>query len=271
MAKLGPKGLSGSIGNVTYKQTKGGTTAGKKAEKIKQTKETKKLSTVFGAVSNFCGNLRYAMGNISDYTDPDMVGRVTKEVGSVFRHAYDKKTEKYYFEASDFNRLTGLELNINSPLKDSLWIPPTVELAPDNKLTVKLPALRIPHHLSFLKDATECQLKVEVFVINLADGYIRDAQLQTVEIQATQKMLPAQEWSFEVAEGCVCVVGVGLSYYRLNGLYKEMLHFLDHNPAQIVGAVFTPGTFVLPINPDKHRSKMTWHYGARPVKVGMVE
>jgi hypothetical protein len=271
MAKLGPNGLSGSIGKVTYKQTKGGITAGTKVEKVKQTKETKKLSSVFGAVSHFCGNLRYAMSNISDHTDADMVTRVTKEVGSIFRHAYDKKTESYYFETNDFNRLTGLDLNINSPFKNSLWIPPTVELASDNILSVKLPALRIPHHLNFLKDATECQIKIEVFVISLADGYIRDAQFKILEIQATQKTLPAQEWLFEVAEGCVCVVGIGLNYYSITGRYLEKLNSLEHNPAQIVGAVLTPGTFVLPVNPEKHRIKLKWHYSAASVKIGVVE
>lgn len=241
------KYLTGLVGESVSRRGKNGETIVQAApRKYKQTKATKRAAGVFGQGVKLACTIRKDLHFlIRDNYDGDMITRFNTPVNEVLRHCYDKETEKYTFAQDSFDRLAGAEFNIRSLLINSLWVATETTLN-GNILRLSLPEIKIGEQLKFPLRANVCELNIAMACIALVPGLHKSAMLQSISISKDQQIVPAQEFTFEVPEGCLCVTGIGLQYFSLHNNVKTVLNSKTFNPAGICSAVVSPGTFVKP-------------------------
>lgn len=246
MGKFDGKHLTGLIGNLISRKGNKGTIIQTAPNSIRQTEATKKESSIFGQGSILAAQIRYGLYQIirSNY-DGGMINRLNTPVKAVLRHCYNKTTNQFNFTEDSFSRLAGIEFNQKSLLINSLWVKPEMILS-GTTIKISLPEIEIPAQLKFTGNANTCELSINLGFIILNQSLYKPSLTESLEISDTQQTLPVQEWTFEVPEGCLCIAGIGLNYYTLNHGIKTVLNNKDFNPANVIGAIITPGTFVDP-------------------------
>ncbi|SMD02412.1 hypothetical protein [Pedobacter africanus] len=247
MGKFDGKHLTGLIGPVVSRRGRNGMTILQTApRKFKQTKATKQAANLFGLGSTLAKAIRKDLNMlIRSHYDGDMINRFNKPVKEVIRQCYNPETQKFNFSEDSFSRLTGAEFNIRSPLINSLWVRPEVHLD-GNTLKINLPEITTDEQLKFPLRANVCELKIAVTLIAPEPGLRTYPLQQSITISKTQETVPAQEFVFEVPDGCLCVAGIGLNYFSLQDNIKTVINGPAFNPAGVCGAVISPGAFVLP-------------------------
>lgn len=248
MGKFNGKHLTGLVGNTVSRRGRNGVTIIQSAPGgIKQTNATKQASNLFGLGSSLAKAIRNDLRSIiGNNYDGEMINRFSKPVKEVIRQCYDETTKKFSFTEDSFARLAGAEFNLRSALINSLWVSPAMELA-GNTLKISLPEIKTGEQLKFPLRANVCELSIAVTLIAPGPGLHTYPLRQTTEISKTQETIPAQEFTFEVPDGCLCVAGIGLSYFSLHNNIKTVLNSKTFNPAGVCGAIFTPGTFIKPL------------------------
>ncbi|HKG07881.1 MAG TPA: hypothetical protein VKB19_15535 [Pedobacter sp.] len=245
MGKFDGKRITGMVGNLVFREGKNGGIVQTAPDKVRQTKDTKLMSGIFGQRSILAAAMRYNLVSLyRENNDGQMVNRLNKPVGEVLRQCYDKSTGTYTFEKDSFSRLAGLEFNIKSPLNNSMWVQPEMML--DGAiLRIKIPQMEIPADFKFYSTSNCCELTAAVYVISLENALEGVPMVQTITIDQNQDTVPAQVFEFEVPEGGLCVAGIGLDYFFLQNGIKRLMNSKEFSPAALCGAVITPGTFVL--------------------------
>ncbi|WP_316815583.1 hypothetical protein [Pedobacter nyackensis] len=246
MAKFDGKYLKGLIGKVVVRRGKKAQIIQTVPRDVKQTQATKKAAGVFGQGSILAGTIRnnlYALFG-SNY-DGEMINRLNTPVRAVLRQCYNLESEQFNFTEDSFSRLAGFEFNSKSLLINQLWVQPKLQYS-DNVLTLSIPETQIPAQLKFPATANICKFTLAVSQIALHDGLNHDPLVRQIEIHKNQGFIPAQEFSFDVADGILCIAGIGLNYFALNNDVKTVINNKVFNPAGIIGAIITDGTFILP-------------------------
>lgn len=259
MAKFDGKQITGLIGGLVFKKGRDKTTTiQSKPASIVQTSATKGAASLFGIASTLSKAIRYGMAGITDqFYDGGMVNRLTNQTRSILAHCYDKNTQKFIFNETSFNRLVGFEFNLKSPITNNLWVEPQTTLS-GNELTVHLPALEIPAQLKFPNSANTCTISVLVNLYVLDQSLRKKFPAQKIEISLNQTQVPAQEFKFEVPDGCLCVAGINLDYFYLHSGIKTVINHKEFNPTAICGAILTPGTFTILAQTDPYRAIAEW-------------
>lgn len=247
MAKFDGKYFRGLVGNLVQRKTKDGLVIQMAPVRVKQSKGTKKAQKVFGQSRTLAGTLRKQLLQvIRENYDPGMINRFNTPVEDVLKQCIDKQTGTYTFQENSFERLSGFEFNIKSLLINSLLVKPEMSLS-GSTLTVRLPEIQIAEALKFPGQTNICTLQITLSVIALHAGKKLLPQTRSVEIRSDQGSLPPQDFEFEVAAGgCLCTVGIGLVYYKQTDNIQTIHNSKEFNPANICGAIITPGAFVEP-------------------------
>ena len=250
MGKFDGKNLKGLIGKIVVRKGKKAQIVQSAPKNIKQTKETKKAANTFGRGSAVAGVLRRELNSLfEDHYDGGMINRLTTSLAAILRQCHDPKTEEFSFQQDSFERLAGFEFNNKSSLVNSLWVKPEMTYHA-NLLTISIPEIKIPAQLKFPTKANVCDFNLVVSQIALDKGLDKGKAhyplSQIIEISRSQELIPAQEFTFEIASGVLCVAGIGLNYFKLNNNIKTVINSKTFNPSGIIGALITEGTFVLP-------------------------
>lgn len=246
MGKFDGKYLKGLIGNVVVRRGKKVQIIQSAPRHVKQTESTKKAAGIFGQGSILAGTIRDDLRALFDSNyDGEMINRLNTPVRAVLRQCYDHETEQFNFTEDSFNRLAGFEFNSKSLLINHLWVKPELQYS-ENILTVSIPEAHIPAQLKFPTTANVCKLNVAISQIALHEGLNHHTLIQHIEIDKNKKFIPAQEFTFEVAGGVLCTVGIGLNYFALNGGVKTVINSKIFNPAGIIGTMITDGTLPTP-------------------------
>ncbi|WEK20599.1 MAG: hypothetical protein P0Y49_05535 [Candidatus Pedobacter colombiensis] len=246
MAKFDGKHLTGMIGKLVTRKVKNKQIVQRAPVSVKQTKATKKAASIFGQGSILAGTIRRNFeAFINSNYHGDMVNRLNTPIRAVIRQCYNPETDKFNFAEDSFSRLAGFEFNIKSLLSNNLWVTPEMSLN-GNILKISIPEAKIPKQLKFPSRANLCELTVVVTLISLQQAKFKHPLFQSIEISKTQDTLAAQEFTFEVPDGCLCVAGLNLGYFSLHNSIKTILNNKDFNPAGLLGAIIVPGEFVLP-------------------------
>lgn len=248
MAKFDGKQIIGLLGGLVFKKGTGNTTiVSTKAETVKQTKATKEAGKVFGKASTLAKTMRMDLFQAihDDWYDGKMINRLNNLTRGMLYQCYDKGTKKFNFKQDSFERLQGFEFNANSPITRNLWVNPELDLR-GNQLTVRIPEMKIPEHLKFHASANTCEIRVVLAMYVLEQALHHYPQLQSLEVKVNQEIVTAQEFNFEVPEGCLCIVGMNLFYTSRHENIQTVVNNKSFNPAAICGAILTPGTFILP-------------------------
>jgi len=241
MGKFDGKQIVGLVGGLIFKKGKNKKTIVQtKAAKVKQSAATKESANIFGIASAFSRNLRIDLTSITQkFYDGGMVNRLTTQNRAIFEQCYNKDTKKFDFNKDSFNRLAGFEFNLESPLIDSLWVTPQVALT-GNNLTLSLPTFEVPRQLKFPDNANRCELTVFLSFYILDQELHTSPAYQSIEINNDQKSVAAQEFTFEVPDGCLCIAGIQLNYFWFSQNITTVINHKNLNPAGICAAIITP-------------------------------
>lgn len=246
MATFDGKHLKGLVGNLVVRKGKNKQIVQTVPASVKQTIATKKASGVFGKGSKLAGAIRQNLDIIINKNyDSEMINRFNAPVTTVLRQCYNAETEKFDFREDSFERLAGFEFNSKSLVINSLWVKPEMRFSA-NTLTILIPEIKIPGQLKFPARANVCELGITLSQIALKEGLQNSPQFLKVELHKEQEVIPAHEFTFEVQDGICCVAGIGLNYYSLQNNMKTELNSKTFNPAAVIGAIITPGTFTDP-------------------------
>ena len=248
MGKFDGKQITGVLGNHVIKKAAGGkgSIIQMKPVVVKQTAETKKAASVMGNASTLSAAIRRNLGAlfVKNYQGT-MINQLNKANQTILGHCFNKDTETYSFQQDSFHNLEGFEFNTKSPLAAYLWVQPTIALQ-GNTLTLTIPAFEIPAQIKIPKEATGFAMGVQIGQYALHESKKWRENYFNLEIADGQTQVPEQQISFEVQNGCLCVVGLGIQYHKVSNQYKTPLNHKDLNPAAIVGTIVTPGDFVEP-------------------------
>lgn len=248
MAIFDGKRLRGIVGNVVFKdgKDKKNTIVQQAPVVVRQSEKTKVASKVFGQGSILAGVIRRAMEIITrECYDSGMCNRFNKPVRDILNKCFDKETETYHFQEDSFESLIGFEFNLQSLVSNSLYVKPVVSVN-DSQLQVSLPEIQVKQQLKFPVGANLCEIGVVVCFVALEQGVKQDELFQSIEIGSDATVLPAHDFTFEVPEGCLCVVGLGLNYFHKQNDIKTVKTHKTFNPANICGAIITEGVLVDP-------------------------
>lgn len=260
MATFKGKFLIGSIGNLTFKKNRKGQVLQGKPGKggVKQTIATKKAALVFGKASQFAYCIRNGFRQLTESNyDGEMINRLNKENFAILKQCYQPETESYEFKPDSFKRLNHFDFNSRSPLKDSLWIVPSVQLQ-HQELLIRLPEFEIPADFKFPVYSDSCVLKLRVHLLSIKKSAQQHIILDTLQISYDQKVVPAREWKLEIPDGCICLTGMALHYYRSKDNLTIPVNRKEFNPAVILNATVSEGEFNLPLNPDWQDSGLSF-------------
>ncbi|WP_316811871.1 hypothetical protein [Pedobacter heparinus] len=246
MGRFDGKRIIGLVGGLVFKKGRNGKTIIQSGgREVKQTKASKIASAIFAKASTLSKAIRTDLSVlINGFYDGPMVNRLNKQNREILEQCYNKATKQYAFNEDSFSRLAGFEFNASSPLSKSLWVEPELTLT-GNQLTLSLPAMEINEQLKFPSPCNRCEITVAVAFYNLEKGVHKDIVFQVLEVNTAQGLVPAKDFTFEVPDGCLCVIGIKLGYSTLKDNVKIIKNNKEFNPAGLCGAVITPGEFVL--------------------------
>jgi hypothetical protein len=248
MGKFDGKQITGVVGNLVFKRgrDKKDTIIQIKPARVKQTKASKVTAGIFAKASSLAKLLRQDFNPImSGFYDGAMVNRFNTLNRSILDHCYDKETKTYVFEEDSFSRLAGFEFDAKSLLGNYFWADPVVHWE-DSSLRITIPAFETNKQLKFPGRANTCKMKITVGLYNFSLSQHRNSYYEEINVAQNQGLVPEQEFTFEVPEGCFCVAGIGLEYFYQYNDVRNSLNNKELSPARLLSAIITPGTFVLP-------------------------
>jgi len=248
MGKFDGKQITGLVGGLVFRKGEDKTTIVQtRAVKVRQTKATKEAGSLFGKSSKLAKAIRTNLFSIVlDGYDKKMVNRLTKLTRELLTHCYKKDTKTFTFRPDSFDRLQGFEFNLKSPTTAKLWVKPEVKLI-GNQLQVHLPEMQIPDQFQFPLGTNACEIRIAVAMMVLDQSLEHEGLFQSMEVNSDQTFIAAQQFNFEVPDGCFCVAGLNLYYYtRTQEGIRSSSGEKSFHPSAICGAIITPGTFVRP-------------------------
>ncbi|WP_449435307.1 hypothetical protein [Pedobacter steynii] len=91
-----------------------------------------------------------------------------------------------------------------------------------------------------MANANTCELTVFLSLYVPDQEFHNPRAYQSIEIKDDQENVPAQEFTFEVPDGCLCIAGIKLNYFWLSQNIKTVVNQKNFNPAGICTAIVTP-------------------------------
>ena len=243
MGKFDGKFFAGPVGPVIFRKSKGKQIVSVKPlpGTVKQTENTKKASGTFGMASLMTSQIREGFSHeISNLHDGSLHSRLMTTLNPILSQCRDLGTMKYDFEANSFNRLQGLNFNIESPLEKKMGVFPEIKLE-NNKLQVVFPSGKLESKIKFIKGSTYCNLTLSLLLFRLKDGLRSKTSVkETIRVdRMNQEPLGNIAFEYTVPNGCLCVLGIFLKYHN----YKYMLNTNSMSPAAICFSSVLPGDF----------------------------
>ena len=243
--------ISGKVGSMIGRNVDGEQIWTALSRPPKQTLATKKSAALFGINSRLASYIR---GTVccNSAADKTMVSRFTSATYAIVRHCHDKERNSFNFTKNSFDRLNGFEFNIKSPLADSLWAKPNLNIE-SKKLIITIPQLKVTKDLKFPAKAVSCLPLLDVFLYTPAEGQYLYNSFQMEEISNVKKTIPDQVFKIDIPEGCIALIGLSLFFYSTEYTVKKTMNSRDFSPAGICGVIINPGT----CNPDELLAE--WH------------
>ena len=248
MARFDGKKIRGIVGDVVFKDSEDGKSTIVQAApvKVRLSKGSKGSNKKFGQASVLAGVIRKRMEQITQtFHDTKMALRSDAIIRDILNKCFDKNTKTYHFPDDCFKPLVGFEFNKKSLVTNSLYVTPEVSLN-GNQISVNLPEIQLKKQLKFPKGSNCCEINVIVSFIALEKGMIKSNAAQSIEVESDVEVLPAQEFTFDVPDGVLCVVGLGLTYFSKTNNVKTLMISKAFKPANVCGTCLTPGVFVDP-------------------------
>lgn len=252
MATNHGKYLRGALGPVVYKRyrDKQIVTTKPAPGTVRQTANSQRSASTFGFGSKLGGKLRSILDHeIDGLQDGGMVNRMTTVFNLMLSDCRDPKTRVFSFREYSFRRLADFEFNIDSPLRNYLEVKPETTIV-NGKMQVVFPVLENPPNLKFPEGSSSCRMTVSLALFLLKEGkHIRTGESKRIVFDREKPELGGQTFTFEVPDGCLCVVSMFLDYRA----YSVPLNHKKFSPASVLDAFVTPGVY-------KGNDRRNWMY-----------
>jgi hypothetical protein len=247
MARRKGNMFSGILGPIVLRIVGGEQIASTRVEKgkMKKTSGMIKASETFGLGSKLGGKIRLCFKSYTkQFTDTANASRLSAIMSALLRQARDENDGLFSFDEHSFDSLSDYDFNNQSPLKKWLLVQPEINFD-EGRIKISLPRVKLRTALKFPARAAVCNLTMVVTFFRLEDGYRLAAPLtHELTLLKDQLMFEDLDFSFPVPDGCLCILGFFLTYLSSGGPYGVELNNKKFNPAGIVSAILTPGTFV---------------------------
>lgn len=247
MAKFNGKFLSGVIGGLVFKKVgnKQIVTTKRAAGSTKFTLGSIKAANTFGMASKLGSHIFNEFSDeIIGFHDGTMFQRLTRELNLVLNLCRDFKTMEYSYDAGSFDRLNGLDFNIESPVRDSFKRYPEINLT-GQSLQVSLPEFAVKKFLSFPAHSSVCEFTVAITLFRLKDGMkMQTTESQSVVVERSTLISKKHNFEFIIPDGCLCVVGLFLKFFVSGTSFPMLINTKKFSPGGICKAFSTPGIFV---------------------------
>ncbi|WP_158796181.1 hypothetical protein [Pedobacter sp. L105] len=246
MAKKDGKFIRGAIGDLVYRVVNEKQSVYPKPDpkKLKQTDNTKRAAEVFARAGLIGRYLRVSLANqINSYADYKMKNRLLATLRQCLKGSPNETTGIFNFKEDSFTSLEGFEFNEDSKLSKLLSNRSTTTLN-EGILTVTIPENKIGSELKFPGNTFYCKVLVNVSLCRLEDGYMeKEAESQLITIARDEDLLEQQTFSFNVPDGCLCIVSTFLQYANYAKNNPSVINHKTFNPGQISKALITPGVY----------------------------
>ncbi|SMD18323.1 hypothetical protein, partial [Pedobacter nyackensis] len=187
---------------------------------------------------------------VTDFYDGTMVYRFKTVVQQTMRQAMYHQTGGYHFTTNTFDKLNGFEFNADSPVNNILFVQP-VQTINGNILTINLPEIHVSEDMKFPRKAGSRFLNIAVGMYDLTYGHKTICPVQTIEIPNDSKndVIPAQELTFEIEPGCLCVSVFSFQFIQKTFSGNQIMNSKGFNPVAVFRAVMVDGVV------DKQRTE----------------
>lgn len=202
-------------------------------------------SATFGMVSSLASMIRWGFHNyINNLQDAESQGRLTGDLNRILQEVRDPETRLYRFHADTFKSLEDFNFNIHSPQKKWLLVDPQLTFQ-QGEVKLNWPSGKPGSVVKFHANASICKISMVLTFFRLQEG-IRSycPTYQHFLLKSDEEVLPVQEFTFAIPEGCFCVLGLFQSYSTYEGTFGQLLNTKKFSPSAIRAAIITPGTYV---------------------------
>jgi len=242
MARFNRNFLHGALGPVVFKQVGNAQflTSKVKAGTMRQTKNTKKAANTFGMASRLGAQIRGSFeSEIYTFRDTEMHSRLSAELNTLLSHVRDLQNDTFNFEMQSFAPLNGFEFNKYSPLKKHLIANPAIDVDA-GRLNILFPDQEMLRLVKFPAKAVYCEIVASVALFRLEEGMrVQVPEQQHFRVMKDDNKATGQSISFDVPDGCCCIVGIFLQYFSNH----FPLNSVKLNPGAICYTTITPDVY----------------------------
>ncbi|RZK12667.1 MAG: hypothetical protein EOO46_02275 [Flavobacterium sp.] len=234
--------ISGTVGNLVFRNLNGRQIVQMQPQKFKQTKATMASSSEFQQCSTWAKELRMGLYPfLVNLTDSYMYRRLTGQFYNALRTNTHLPKGKRTPLNANLKDLEGFEFNTHSPFKEYFTVPITVVLDAQRQLHITIPKLDPRSQIVFTPQADNAELVVAVYATNFEDPTKAVEAFFTLPIQKNTPLITATEWtSPPIPENFFVVVTAKLLFYTPNKFTeKNYWNSKTLNPA---GLIFCEGS-----------------------------
>ncbi|CAM4226724.1 hypothetical protein SAMN06265348_107228 [Pedobacter westerhofensis] len=210
---------------------------------MKQSRATKKASTVFGKAASLSRLLRESVsGQYAGLFGNDIINGLTGRMYPILKDCCDPETGDYKFDLHSFSRLQQLEFNSKSKVINLLQENPLGILNGDVlSLTLEQPLLQ---DFKFPLRSFKCKITAALSLFRLKDQkMIRRAEVQSIVVEKANEMTAPHTFSFKLPAGCLCTLTLFMDYSTIDEAGWKLLKDKKFSPAVICGAYHTEGEY----------------------------
>lgn len=245
MARLEGKFIKGIVGPTVYKKYRDKQVVQKAPEysPSSQSEASKESATIFGIASNLAMTFRDTLNPIiTDEVPGDMVNRLNSDVVNILNQSLDPVNGGFVFNTNSFNRLNGFEFNSKSMVRDNFFAQPSLHVT-GSQLAINIPEIQMPAEFKYPKGIEWCMLSFGLAMFDLSYGHAFFSPVEKKEIKYAYDAapIPAQQFSFEIEPGCLCIVVISLQFLKNTFAGRMFYNTIDFNPVAILNAFIADG------------------------------
>jgi len=244
MARKDGNFLRGVLGGLVFRVVNGKQRVSTRPGRIKQSRATRISNQTFGKASSLGGQIRKILYiNVENNFDPTAGSRLTAALRKILGKCRNPETKRFDFQADSFSAVRGFDFNIHSRMENQMAVIPTVT-ATDGTLQVSVNEIAVSKAFNFPSESFKCELKVSLSLYRLKEGLAyAKTESQGLEMTKYMELLAAHTFTFEVPDGCLCIVSMSLRFFNAGTTGWIPLYDKKINPSCICGALVTPGTY----------------------------
>jgi len=238
--------LTGPVGPVSYRKDGNDQIVQSRPGKgnTNMSEVTMEFASSFSIASAMGSNIRECFQkSINGWYEGKIVNQLNGLLNTIVTQCRDVKTHKLSYDEYSFKKLAGFEFNKTSPLLKQIGFEVQTQLV-SGQLKVAVPRIKLPLQLKFPVGANRCELCFSLGIMRLEEGYrLQYPERKSIVVLKNQLEIEETVFSFNVPEGCLYILSLGLRYTTQRGNIETLFNDKTFNPVGILEAYLAPGTY----------------------------